>query len=101
MSVHGRSQSDCSDVGIDNERNSFVADLKTVQKSRWRIHKATSCLLMHVGLVVAHVVLALVALKGWAQRMAVPPGELSARLQTGLTIATSAFGAVGTPFRLP
>jgi hypothetical protein len=100
MSVHGRSQSD-TDIGTDDERKSFVADLETAPKSRWRLHKVTLCLLMHIGLVIAHVVLLVVALKGWEQRLSVPPGKPSATLQTGLTIATSVFGAVGAPSRRP
>jgi hypothetical protein len=59
-----------------------------------RNHDTTWCLLMHVGLIVVHIVLLIVALKKWERNVSEPLGTSSSRLQTGLTVGSSVFGTV-------
>jgi hypothetical protein len=57
---------------------------------------ALGCILMHAGLVLAHIGLLVVALNRWEDRITVAVGQSSARLQTYLTIGSSSFGVVRT-----
>lgn len=62
-------------------------------------HEITWSLLMYGVLVLFHLVLLLVMLERWEQRVWVEPGAVTTRLQTGLTVSASVAGTVSTPFR--
>lgn len=51
---------------------------------------------MHGALILFHLVLLLIILKRWEQRIWVKPGAVTTRLQTGLTASVSVLGTVGT-----
>jgi hypothetical protein len=91
ISYHARG----SDDDFSSESPAYTPSLpspRTVER------RDTWCLIMHVGLVLVHIVLLVIALGRWDGRFTIALGEGSARLQTGLTIGGSAFCTVSALF---
>jgi hypothetical protein len=82
----------------DDVSSEKTASIRAPRASRWHTveRRDTWCLLMHVGLVLVHIALLIVAIGGWAGHISIALGKGSDRVQTALTIGGSVFGTVST-----
>jgi hypothetical protein len=98
---HDRRLMDFHTGGDDDDDFSSVptASVPSLRLPSLRLveRRDTWCLFLHVGLVLVHIVLLVVALGKWDNRFTIALGDGSARLQTGLTIGGSAFCTVSVP----